>query len=69
MKAISDKSVVLINCRKINHQQKNTFIMSEQLNGLVLKSLKTNRKKNWLSWAWSKILNFATGRAELGPKF
>ena len=40
-KATNTKSVVLINCRKINHQQKNTFMMYKQLNGPVLKSLKS----------------------------
>ena len=39
-KAINTKSIVLINCRKINHQQKNIFIIHKQLNGPVLKSLK-----------------------------
>ena len=49
-----------MNCRKVNHQQKSTFIMCKQLNWPVLKSLKPsclgqNRKK--------------TRRAGPGPKF
>ena len=34
-----------MNSIKINHQQKNTFIMCKQLNGPVLKSLKPKRSK------------------------
>ena len=46
LKAVNTKSVVLINCRKINHQQENTFMVCKQLNGPVLKSLKP--KRSWL---------------------
>ena len=38
-KAVNAKSVVLINCKKINWQKKKS-IMRKQLNELVLKSLK-----------------------------
>ena len=73
MKAINTISVVLIICGKINHQQKNTFIICKQLNGLVLKSIKPscldrNWKKNCLGWARAKIFNFVPGRVGLGPK-
>ena len=44
-KAVNIKLVVLINYRKINRQQKNTFIMCKQLNGPVLKSFKAKRSE------------------------
>ena len=59
--------VLLINCIKINPQQKNTFTLCKQLNRLVLKSLKTKRsrlklkKKN--SSGWTKNFYFVSGQA------
>ena len=76
LKAINTKSVVLKICGKINHQQKNTFIICKQLNGPVLKSLKPsclgrNRKKNMVGpgRAPAKILYFVSGWTGLGPRF
>ena len=37
---MNSKSAVLINCRKINHQQKNTLVICKQLDGPILKALK-----------------------------
>ena len=42
-KKVNTKSVVIINYRKINHQQKNPLIICKQLKGPVLKSLKSKR--------------------------
>ena len=45
-KVIRTKSVLLLNFRNMNCQQKkNKFIMCKQLNGPVLKSLKQSRQK------------------------
>ena len=65
MKVVNTKSVVLINCRKIKHQPKNTF-MCKQLNGPLLKSLKTNRVEigeKWPGLARAETLHFVPGRA------
>ena len=62
LKAVNTKSVVLINCSKIKHEQKNTFMMCKQLKGPVLKSLKPKRFRP----KSEKNLNlpFAPGRAQ-----
>ena len=59
-KSVNFKLVVLINCRKIYHQQKNSFIMCKQLNGAVFKSLKRSRPKFWFFFrvGWGPGRNF-----------
>ena len=56
-----------LNCRKINHQHKNVFIICNQLNEPVLKSLKPScvgrtQKKNWPGRAeWKFYILFQAG--------
>ena len=63
---MNTKSVVLTNYRKINHQQKNAFIICKQLNGTFLKSLKSkwsgpkSEKKIGLIGAWAEIIIFTS---------
>ena len=67
--AVNTQSVVLINCRKINYQQRNAFIMYKQLSGSVLKLFKPKRsglkseKKKWPGRAQANIFYFVSGRA------
>ena len=55
MESSQTKSIILINYRKRNNQQKNTFIICKQLNKPVLKTLKPKQSgpksaiKNWLT--------------------
>ena len=52
--------IVLINYRKINHQQKNMFIRCKKLNGPILKSLKSklSRVKSAKNWPSRPIPRF-----------
>ena len=83
-KAVSTKSIVLINCRKKKSSAKSTFILCNWLNESVLKSLKPKwsgpkSEKNcpgrnfvfcfWPDQARTEISISFTGQAEPGPKF
>ena len=68
MKAVNTKSVVLMICGKINRQQKIEFNICKQLNGPVLKSLKSSflgrfsEKKNWPGPGQNFVFRFRPGR-------